>query len=118
MKKIMLLAIGCLAYVSVQAQSATTEAQIKKAVELRVQKMSSEVKFSNAQKAYLVDYFIYIEKEKTGNFTEELKTNTLEDVDMDTFFTDEQRKVIQKSKSQITQNKLPANTPISGDNRF
>ena len=118
MKKIMLLAIGCLAYVSVQAQSVTTEAQIKKAVETRVEKMTSEVKFSDAQKAYLVDYFSYLEKEKAGTFAEELKTSTLEDVDMDTFFTDEQRKVIQKNKSQIAKNALPSNVLMGSKNKF
>lgn len=118
MKKIILLAIGCLAYVSVQAQNVTTEAQIKKAVELRVQKMSSEVKFSDDQKAYLVDYFIYVEKGKAGNFTEELKTIVLEDVNMDTFFTKEQLKMIQKNKSQIIKSSLSPNALTGSDSKF
>ena len=118
MKKIMLLVIGCLAYVSVQAQSVTTEAQIKKAVDARMQKMTSEVKFSDAQKAYLADYFIYLEKEKAGTFTEELKASALEDVNMDTFFTDEQRKVIQKNASQIAKNLKTSTTLMGSDSKF
>ena len=118
MKKIMLLAIGCLAYVSVQAQSVTTEAQIKEAVEARVQKMTSEVPFSEPQKKYLVDFFIYLEKEKSGNFAEELKMSSLEDVNMDTFFTEEQRTLIRKNKLQITKNALPSKSLMGSDSKF
>lgn len=118
MKKIMLLAIGCLAYVSVQAQNAMTTTQIKAIVDQKVQTITSKVKFSEPQKAFLVEYLTYSEKEKAGNFAEELKTTPIKDVNMDTFFTDEQRKIIYETKSQLGKNTLSSKSLMGSDSKF
>lgn len=96
MKKAILLLIGCLAYISVQAQSPITIQQIEKNVEAKIQMMAKEVSFSDTQKTYLNELLVYTEKNKAGTFTEELKANPIRDVNMNTFFSKEQRMVIQK----------------------
>ncbi|WP_299214716.1 hypothetical protein [uncultured Dokdonia sp.] len=106
MKKVILLALCCLAYISVQAQSVTTAEQIKKLVDQKVQTITSKVPFSEPQKAFLIEYLTFSAKEKAGNFAEDLKANPIRDVNMDTFYTEAQRKVIQDVKSQDLKNNL------------
>ncbi len=100
MKKIILLAVCCLAYISVQAQSVTPD-QIKQKVEKQVQTITSKVKFTDTQKAVLVEILTYTAKNKAGNFAKELKENPLRDINMDTSFTKEQRQVIKETTSKI-----------------
>ena len=117
MKKIILLALCCLAYVSVQAQSVTTD-QIKKTVEQQVQAITSKVKFSETQKTVLVELLTYSAKEKAGNFAKELKANPLRDINMDEVFTEKQRQIILENDKKTTKSPLSPETPISGKNRF
>ena len=101
MKKVILLAIACLAYVSVQAQSAASPEQVKKVIDTKLQTITSKVKFSETQTAFLKDYVAFKVKSKTKGFQEEAKTMQMKDVNMDTFFTEEQRVVIQKELTKI-----------------
>ncbi len=117
MKKIILLALCCLAYISVQAQSVTPD-QIKQKVEKQVKTITSKVKFTDTQKAVLVELLTYTAKHKAGNFAKELKENPLRDINMDAVFTKEQRQVIQRNQSKTSISQLPPETPISGENRF
>lgn len=120
MKKAILLIIGCLAYVSVQAQSPVTAAQIKKDVQSKVQVITSEVKFTDVQKEFLTELLVYAAKSKAGNFTEDLKANPIKDVNMDTFFTQEQRNAIHKYKAiqPNTLSRVPADNTDSSKSKF
>lgn len=115
MKKAILLLIGCLAYVSVQAQTSITVQektpvtieQIKKEVQHKIQLITAEVSFNEDQKTFLKELLVYSEKNKTGIFVEDLKANPIRDVNMDTFFTKEQRIVIQKYQVTTLEQRAP-----------
>ncbi|MFT5892347.1 MAG: hypothetical protein ACI9Y7_002457 [Dokdonia sp.] len=117
MKKVILLALCCLAYVSVQAQSVTTD-QIKKTVEKQVQTITSKVDFSETQKTILVELLTYTAKEKAGNFAKYLKANPLRDINMDTTFTKEQRLIIKETSSKTVKSSLESMTPIDSTTKF
>lgn len=114
MKKAILLLIGCLAYISVQAQTSISVQektpvsieQIKKEVQHKMQLISADVSFNEDQKTYLKELLTYSEKNRAGTFAQDLKANPIRDVNMNTFFTKEQRMAIQKyqtvSQGQVT----------------
>jgi hypothetical protein len=116
MKKIILLALCCLAYVSVQAQNVTAD-QIKQTVEQQVQTITSKADFSETQKTVLVEILTYTAKEKAGNFAKELKASPLRDINMDTTFTKEQRIIIQESQSKIATSSLQS-IPVDSTTKF
>lgn len=121
MKKAILLLIGCLAYVSVQAQTSITVQeknpvsieQLKKEVQHKIQLMTAEVSFNEDQKTFLKELLVYSEKNKAGIFVEDLKANPIRDVNMDTFFTKEQRIVIQKYQA-ISQRQAVSSSVSTG----
>ncbi len=116
MKKVILLAIACLAYVSVQAQSAASPEQVKKVIDTKLQTITSKVDFSETQTAFLKDYVAFKVKSKTRGFQKEAKAMQMKDVNMDTFFTEEQRIVIQKELMKIPSVAVPSKTLVVEEN--
>ncbi|WP_299677391.1 hypothetical protein [uncultured Dokdonia sp.] len=119
MKKVILVVIGCLAYVSVQAQSVASAEQVKKVIDTQIQTITSKVEFSDTQKEFLNTYVSYTVKSKTRGFQEEALVVELKDVNMDTFFTEEQRTVIRETLASVLNNnvsfKTPSNTLSTGN---
>ncbi|WP_299764419.1 hypothetical protein [uncultured Dokdonia sp.] len=105
MKKVILVVIGCLAYVSVQAQSIASSEQVKKVIDTQLATITSKTNFSETQKTFLKTYVIYTVKSKTKGFRKEALAMNIEDVNMDTFFTEQQRKVIRETLTSISSNK-------------
>ena len=112
MKKVILLVFGCLAFVSVQAQSISSEERIQKLIDSKVQTITTKVNFSEEQKTFLVKYINYTIKSRAN--TSYTQTHTIEDVNMDTFFSEEQRMVIQKELAAISMTLIPSNTSRQG----
>ncbi len=115
MKKVILLIIGCLAYVAVQAQNSETIItieQIEKNVQQKVQLITSEVSFTDIQKDFLKELLVYSAKTRAGTFSEELKANPIKDVNMDTFFTQEQRNAINKQRGAMIPS-IDSNNPLT-----
>lgn len=101
MKKVILLVFGCLAFVSVHAQKTITPEQVKKNIDTQLKNITAKADFSDTQKAYLQEYVAYTIKSKTNGFKKEAKAMNLKDVNMDTFFTEHQRKVIQETLAHM-----------------
>ncbi|MEP0266272.1 hypothetical protein [Dokdonia sp.] len=122
MKKAILLIIGCLAYVSVQAQQPTVTAeQIKKDVQAKVQAITLEVKFTDVQKELLTKLLIYNEESKTEILAEDSNANPIKNVDMNTYFTQEQRNAIYKHRMVVQQKTLsiaPTSSTNSSKSKF
>lgn len=111
MKKVILVVIGCLAYVSVQAQSVASPEQVKKIIDTQLATITSKANFSEAQKTFLKTYVVYTVKSNTKGFRKEALAMNVEDVNMDTFFTEQQHKVIRESLTSISSNKVSFKQP-------
>lgn len=106
MKKVILLVIGCLAYVSVQAQSVASPAQVKKVIDTQLATITSKANFSETQKVYLKEYVAYVVKSKTRGYKKQADAMNLKEVDMNTFFSLEQNKVIKEELLSMPDNML------------